>query len=84
MSTLDADERNELRDRDFAYIDRDGGRHLPIHDEAHARNAVSRFGQTSFESKAARKRAAEKVLEAAKRHGIDVDEESDVRKAAKG
>ena len=84
MSTLDTQDRNELRDSQFAYIDRDGGRHLPIHDESHARNAVSRFGQTEFESKAARKRAAEKVLRAAKRHGVDVDEDSDVAKAAKG
>ena len=83
MATLDTDDRNDLRDGQFAYIDRDGGRHLPVHDEAHARNAVSRFDQTEFESKAARRRAAEKVLRAAKRHGIDVDEDSEVAKAAK-
>ena len=84
MATLDTDDRNELRDSQFAYIDRDGGRHLPVHYEAHARNAVSRFNQTEFESKAASRRAAEKVLRAAKRHGIDVDEDSEVAKAAQG
>jgi hypothetical protein len=84
MSTLDADDRDELHDADFAYVDRDGGRHLPIHDESHARNAVSRFGQTEFESKAAERRAAAKVLEAAKRHGIDVSDDTDVARAAKG
>ncbi len=84
MATLDAEDRNELRDSQFAYVDRDGERHLPIHDESHARNAVSRFPQTDFESKAARKRAAKNVLKAADRYGIDVDEDSEVRKAAKG
>ena len=84
MATLDTEDRNELRDNQFAYVDREGERHLPIHDESHVRNAVSRFGQTEFESKAARQRAAQKVLDAARRHGIDVDEDSDVQKAAKG
>ncbi len=84
MATLDTEDRNELRSNQFAYVDRDGERHLPIHDESHVRNAVSRFSQTDFESKAAKKRAADKVLRAAERHGIDVDEDSDVRVAAKG
>ena len=84
MSELSASDRDDLRKNQFAYVDRDGERHLPIHDESHVRNAVSRFSQTDFESKAAKKRAADKVLRAAERHGIDVDEDSDVRVAAKG
>ncbi len=84
MATLDSDDRDELRDSQFAWVDRDGGRHLPIHDEPHARNAVSRFGQTSFDSKTAKQRAARAVLKACERFGIDVDEDSDVRKAARG
>jgi hypothetical protein len=84
VATLDAEDRNKLRDSEFAYVDRDGERHLPIHDESHVRNAVSRFPQTDFESKAARTRAAKKVVDAARKHGIDVDEDSEVRKAAKG
>jgi hypothetical protein len=84
MATLDTQDRNELRDSQFAYVDKDGERHLPIHDESHARNAVSRFGQTDFESKAAKQEAARKILRAAGRHGVDVGEDSDVRKAAKG
>lgn len=83
MATLDTQDRNELRDGQFAYVDRDGERHLPIHDESHVRNAIARFSQTDFESKAAKQRAADKVLAAAKRHGIDVDEDSEVREAAK-
>ena len=84
MATLDTDERNELKDSQFAYIDKDGGRHLPVHDEEHARNAVSRFGQTDFESKDAKRKAAKKVLAAARKHGVDVSDDADVSKASKG
>jgi hypothetical protein len=58
MGQLDTQDRNELRDSQFAYVDREGERHLPIPDESHVRNAISRFGQTDFESKTAKKRAA--------------------------
>jgi hypothetical protein len=84
MPELDTQDRSELRDSQFAYIDKEGERHLPIPDESHVRNAIARFNQTDFESKAAKKRAAEKILSAAERHGIDVDDDSDVAKAAKG
>ena len=84
MATLDTEDRNELKDSQFAYVDKNGGRHLPIHDEEHARNAVSRFGQTDFESRDAKRKAAKKVLSAARKHGIDVSDDSDVTKAAKG
>jgi hypothetical protein len=84
MATLDAEERSELRNSEFAYVDKDGERHLPIHDEEHARNAVSRFGQTDFESKDAKQKAAKKVLAAARKHGIDVSDDTDVAKAARG
>ena len=83
MAELGARERAKLPDTAFAYIDASGRRRLPIHDEAHVRNAISRFGQTDFESKAAKGRAAKKVLSAARRHDIEVDAESDVSKAAK-
>jgi len=84
MATLDTEDRNDLKDSQFAYVDKDGGRHLPIHDEDHARNAVSRFGQTDFESKDAKRKAAKKVLSAAKKHGSDVGDDTDVAKAANG
>ena len=83
MPELDTKDREELRDSQFAYIDREGERHLPIPDESHVRNAIARFNQTDFESKAAKKRAADKILKAAERHGIEVDADSDVAKAAK-
>lgn len=79
MSELSTDERENLRREQFAYVDRDGGEHLPIHDESHVRNAVARYNQTDFESKAAKERARKKILRAADRYGIDVDEDSNVR-----
>lgn len=84
MAQLDTDDRKDLRDNQFAYIDKDGDRHLPIPDESHVRNAISRFSQTDFDSKAAKERAADKILDAAKRHGIEVDQDDDVVKASKG
>lgn len=79
MSELSTDERENLRRDQFAYVDRDGGEHLPIHDESHVRNAVARYNQTDFESKAAKERARKKILRAADRYGIDVDEDTNVR-----
>lgn len=83
MAELSAKQREHLKDGAFAYIDEEGGRHLPIHDEEHIRNAVARFGQTHFESTAARRQAARKVLKTAKEHGIEVSREDDVAKAAR-
>ncbi len=81
MSELDAQKRNAIPQNQFAYVDSKGGEHLPIHDAAHVRNALSRFNQTHFESDAARSRAKKKLLAAAKRHGIEVSEDDEVNKA---
>ena len=75
MAELDADDRKDLRKDQFAYVDRDGGEHLPINDESHVRNAIARFNQTEFESKTAKEEARKKILRAAERHGIEVDED---------
>jgi len=79
MGELTSDKREELRRDQFAYVDRDGGEHLPIHDESHVRNAIARFNQTDFESKTAKERARKKILRAAERHGIEVDDDSNVQ-----
>ena len=63
-------ERNDLPDRCFAYVDAHGRRRLPIHDEAHVRNALARFNQVAFEDEAARERARARLLHAAKRFRI--------------
>lgn len=70
MARLSASERAKLPDRAFAYIDSTGRRRLPIHDEAHVRNALSRFERVAFEDDTARERARTRLLSAAKRHGI--------------
>ena len=79
MAEMSSEDREDLRKDQFAYVDRDGGEHLPIHDESHVRNAIARFNQTDFESEAAKERARKKILQAADRHGIDVDEDSNVK-----
>jgi class 3 adenylate cyclase len=70
VATLSAKERARLPDRAFAYIDSTGKRRLPIHDAAHVRNALARFNQVAFEDDAARDRARNRLLNAAKKHGI--------------
>jgi hypothetical protein len=79
MSELSADQRDDLRKDQFAYVDRDGGEHLPIHDESHVRNAISRWNQTDFQSDTAKDEARRKILRAAERFGIEVDEEANVK-----
>jgi len=70
MAELGARERAQLPDSAFAYIDSTGRRRLPIHDEAHVRNALARFNRVLFEDEEARDRARSRLLKAAKRHGI--------------
>lgn len=70
MARLDPSERAKLPDRAFAYIDSGGRRRLPIHDEAHVRNALARFTQVAFEDDAARELARHRLLRAAKRFRI--------------
>jgi class 3 adenylate cyclase len=67
---LSAKERRALPDSAFAYIDSRGQRRLPIHDASHVRNALARFGQVAFEDEEARDRARNRLLRAAKKHGI--------------
>jgi hypothetical protein len=74
---------NDLPDSDFAYIEPGGKkdeegkttprslRHFPIHDEAHARDALGRAPQSPFGDK-----AMPKIRAAAKRFGIDVSKET--------
>jgi class 3 adenylate cyclase len=70
MTYLDAKTRARLPNSAFAYIDSRGRRRLPINDEAHVRNALSRFNQTTFEDEPARDRARTRLLNAAKKYRI--------------
>jgi class 3 adenylate cyclase len=70
LPTLSAAARSRLPDSAFAYVDSKGIRRLPIHDASHVRNALARFDQVAFEDDAARERARQRLLRAAKKHGI--------------
>jgi class 3 adenylate cyclase len=70
MPQLSATARARLPASAFAYVDSAGRRRLPIHDASHVRNALSRFDQTAFENDAAREKARQRLLVAAKKYGI--------------
>jgi hypothetical protein len=78
VPTLNQAQRDKLDRDDFAYVDSGGGEHLPINDASHVRNAIARFNQTDFESKAARERARKKIVAAAKKHGIEIADDDAV------
>jgi hypothetical protein len=78
MAELTTKQRDKLKKSDFAYVDKDGGEHLPIHDEEHVRNALARWSQTHFESASARNSARKKILRAAEKFGIEVSDDDKV------
>jgi hypothetical protein len=80
MATLETKDRDKLRSSQFAYVDKKGEEHLPVNDATHVRNAIARFNQTEFESKAAKERARKKILSAAKRFDVEVAEDSTIAK----
>src|SRR3979490_2118388 len=70
MPPLAASARARLPDSAFAYVDPQTRRRLPTPDGSHVRNALARFDQTTFEDDAARERARQRLLRAAKKYGI--------------
>jgi hypothetical protein len=84
MAEMDQADRDKLRSNQFAYVDSKGGEHLPINDEEHIRNAMARWNQTDFESKTAKEEARMKIVSAAKRHGIEVSDDSNVAHPSAG
>ena len=70
MGELDSEDRGKLRRDQFAYVDDDGGEHLPINDESHVRNAIARFNQTDFQSRQGRG-AGSPSRRRALRHRVD-------------
>lgn len=92
MADMSTAEINDLPDSDFAYIEPGGEkdaegkttprslRHYPVHDEAHARNALSRASAAIKGDNAGAKGIAEKampkILAACKKFGIEVSDES--------
>jgi hypothetical protein len=55
---------------------------FPIDDAKHTRAAISMFSKHKFKDEEQKRKAAKRILAAAKRFGIDVSETSDVYKAA--
>ncbi len=72
MARLTTEERHELPDQDFAYIDSRGERHLPIENAEHVRDAMSRWPRTHFDSQQGQEEARQNILAAAERFGIAV------------
>ena len=80
MAQLTETGRKHIARKNFAYVDKKGGEHLPIHDEEHVRNAIARFNQTKFESAEAKEKARRKILAAAKRDGIEIAKDDKIAK----
>jgi len=68
---------------DYAWVDADGTGHLDISDEGHVRAAMARFNQTHFDSPAAKRSAARKILARARSMNMEVADDSAVAMAAK-
>lgn len=47
---------------------------LPLFDKSHTRNAMARFNQTDFKSKAEKVKAFNRIMKSAKKFKIDIDE----------
>jgi hypothetical protein len=73
MSELDAKDRQELKDSDYAFPKQ---RKEPLSDAEHVRNAMARFDQVEGVSDDDRDEAWTRIKAAAKKHGVEVNERS--------
>lgn len=73
MSELDAKDRQELKDSDYAFPKE---RKEPLNDAEHVRNALARFDQVKGVSDEERDDAFDRIKKAAKKHGVEVHEKS--------
>ena len=73
MSELDAEDRKELKDSDYAFPKE---RKEPLCDADHVRNAMARFDQVKGVSDSERDEAWKRIKAAAKKHGVKVEERS--------
>ncbi|MGO9903485.1 MAG: hypothetical protein ACLP0J_28245 [Solirubrobacteraceae bacterium] len=86
-ATLSAADRDKMPASSFAFVDAKGGKHLPVHDEGHTRASFGRLGTQDFsgakgDPAAAKAAAARKIKAAAKKHGIELSDDSAVSQAA--
>jgi hypothetical protein len=73
MAKLDTEERNDLSTGNFAFPKQ---RKEPLEDASHVRNAIARFDQVKDVSDVDRDDAWKRIKAAAKKHGVEVNEES--------
>ena len=73
MSKLDAEHRNALDSRQFAFPRE---RKEPLENATHVRNAIARFNQVKDVSDDERDAAWRRIKSAAKKHGVEVSEKS--------
>jgi hypothetical protein len=73
MSKLDQDDRDSLADSRFAFPKE---RKEPIEDAAHVRSAIARFNQVKGVSDGERDAAWKRILAAARKFGVEVEEKS--------
>lgn len=73
MAKLDQDDRDELSAREFAFPEQ---RKEPIEDAKHVRAAIARFNQVKDVSDTERDAAWKRILAAAKKHDVEVQEKS--------
>ena len=73
MAKLDTEERNDLSTGNFAFPKQ---RKEPLEDASHVRNAIARFDQVKGVTDEERDDAWKRIKAAAKKHGVEVHEES--------
>ena len=73
MSELDAKDREELKDSQYAFPKE---RKEPLNDADHVRNAMARFNQVEGVSDDERDEAWSRIKKAAEKHGVEVHEKS--------
>ena len=73
MSELDAKDREELKDSQYAFPKE---RKEPLEDASHVRNAIARFDQVKGVSDDERDEAWKRIKAAAKKFDVEVSEKS--------
>ncbi len=73
MAKLDNEERDELKDSNFAFPKQ---RKEPLENASHVRNAIARFNQVEDVSDTERDEAWKRIKAAAKKYGVEVNEGS--------
>lgn len=73
MAKLSTEDRDELSKSSFAFPKQ---RKEPLENASHVRNAVARFNQVKDVSDDERDEAWKRIKAAAKKHGVEISEES--------